>query len=469
MRSILLLVLFLGMANFSSAQESADALSAFVNSEELKNASVGFSLLDPSGKEIQSYDSGKSLAPASTVKLLTSITALEVLGYDHKFVTTLTIQGTVIKGKLIGNVIVKSGGDPTLGASDFKNHYGDFVGEWVEAIKAEGIAIIDGRILIDDGALEGDRNAGSTALNDVGNYYGAGAPGFSFMDNEFTVFFNTTGVGAASMVVKTEPALSDSVELVNEVKVGSKSGDNVIIYSLDGGNQVFFKGELPANKKGFQVRGSIPDVTGFAQAYLQRAIENSGISITAVEKKGPLFMHSKELVRTKSPALIEILKVLNKKSVNSYADVLLKHIGKASGRAATFEGGSEAVKAYWKEKGLDTSGIYIEDGSGLSRKNNITAKFMTGLLQSQVEDEQVNKMMNEASLSSSVKSMWGEAFRGQIQAKSGYIGRVMAYAGYIIRDGEKYPFYLTVNNFSGSDSKMRKLMGTALRGVRLEL
>ena len=122
MRSILLLVLFLGMANLSSAQESADALSAFVNSEELKNASVGFSLLDPSGKEIQSYDSEKSLAPASTVKLLTSITALEVLGYDHKFVTTLTIQGTVMEGKLIGNVIVKSGGDPTLGASDFKNH-----------------------------------------------------------------------------------------------------------------------------------------------------------------------------------------------------------------------------------------------------------------------------------------------------------------------------------------------------------
>ena len=51
MRSILLLVLFLEMANLSSAQESADALSAFVNSEELKNASVGFSLLDPSEKK----------------------------------------------------------------------------------------------------------------------------------------------------------------------------------------------------------------------------------------------------------------------------------------------------------------------------------------------------------------------------------------------------------------------------------
>jgi len=469
MRSILLLVLVLGMANFFSAQESADALSAFVNNEELKNASLGFSLLDPSGKEIRSYESERSLAPASTVKLLTSITALEVLGYDHKFVTTLTIQGTVIKGKLIGNVILKSGGDPTLGASDFKNHYGDFVNEWVEAIKAEGITEIDGRVLIDDTALEGDRNAGSTALNDVGNYYGAGAPGFSFMDNEFTVFFTTGGVGTASVVVKTEPVLPDSIELVNEVIAGNKSGDNVIIYSLDGGNQVFLKGELPANKMGFQVRGAIPDVSRFAQAYLQKAIENEEISITGVEKNGPLYMNSKELVRTKSPALIEILKVLNKKSVNSYADVLLKHIGKASGRAATFEGGAEAVKAYWKEKGLDTNGIYIEDGSGLSRKNNITARFMTGVLQSQVEDEQVNKMMNEASLSSSVKSMWGEAFKGQIQAKSGYIGRVMAYGGYIIRDGEKHPFYLTVNNFSGSASGMRTLMGTALRGVRLEL
>ncbi|MEJ6682308.1 MAG: D-alanyl-D-alanine carboxypeptidase/D-alanyl-D-alanine-endopeptidase [Flavobacteriales bacterium] len=469
MKSISLLVLFLGMANFISAQKPADAFSAFVNNEELNHTSVGFSLLDPSGIEIQSFQSEKSLAPASTVKVLTSITALEILGYDHKFVTTLIIQGTIIEGRLIGNVIVKSGGDPTLGAPDFKTHYGDFVGEWVKAIKAEGISEIDGRILIDDRALEGDRNAGSTALNDVGNYYGAGAPGFSFMDNEFTVFFNTAGSGTASVVVKTEPSLPVSIELVNEVRAGNKSGDNVIIYSLDGGNQVFLKGELPPNMKDFKVRGAFPDVTQFAQAYLQRAIESAGISVTEVEKNGPLFMNSKELVQTKSPALIEILKVLNKKSVNSYADVLLKHIGKASGRAATFEGGAEAVKAFWKEKGLDTNGIYIEDGSGLSRKNNITAKFMTEVLQSQLENEQVNKIMNEASLSFSVKSMWGSAFKGQIQAKSGYIGRVIAYAGYIIRDGKKYPFYLTVNNFSGSTSGMRTLIGTALRGVRLEL
>lgn len=469
MRSILILTLFLGMANIIPAQNSSDALSTLVNNEELKHASIGFSLLDPSGKEIQSYQSEKSLAPASTMKLLTSITALELLGHDHKFVTTLTIQGTVIEGKLIGNVIVKSGGDPTLGAEDFKLHYGDFVKEWVDAIKAEGITEIDGRVLIDDRALEGNRNAGSTALNDVGNYYGTGAPGFSFMDNEFTVFFNTAGLGVPSSVVKTDPALPTSIELINEVKGGKVTGDNVIIYSLDGGNQVFLKGELPVNKKDFEVKGAIPDVTAFAQDYLQNALEKEEIAVSGVVKNGPLFMNSKELVRTKSPALIEILKVLNKKSVNTYADVLLKHIGTAGGKTSTFDGGAEVVKAHWSEKGLGTEGIQIEDGSGLSRKNNITAKFMTGVLLSQAEDEQVNKMMNEASMSSTVKSMWGEAYKGQVQAKSGFIGRVRAYGGYIIKDEKKYPFYLTVNNYSGSAAKMRKLMGTALRGVRGEL
>ncbi len=469
MRSILILTLFIGMANIVPAQVSADALGSFLDKENLKHATVGFSLVDENGEELKAHNSEKSLAPASTLKLLTSITALDILGYDHKFVTTLTIQGTIIEGRLIGNVIIKSGGDPTLGSENFKNHYGDFISEWIEAIKAEGITKIDGRVIVDDKIFEGDRNAGSTALNDVGNYYGAGAPGFSFMDNEFEVFFNTTGNGAISSVSKTNPVLPTDFELINNVKGAKVSGDNVIIYSLDGSNQIFLKGELPVNQKDFKVRGSIPDVTKFAQQTFLTALESAGVSVNGVEKKGPLFMNSKELVRTKSPALIEILKVLNRKSINTYADVLLKHIGKASNGKASFEGGAEAVLDYWLGKGLDISGVNIEDGSGLSRKNNITPAFMTGVLQEVSSDEQVNKMMNEASLSSSVKSMWGDAFKGQVQAKSGYIGRVRAYSGYLIKNEKKYSFYFTVNNFSGSASQMRKLMGEMLRGVRKEI
>ncbi len=448
------------------AQSLNEVMEVFTKKDELRNASVGFSLLDENGTPIAAYQSEKSLAPASTQKLLTSITALEVLGHEHKFVTTLSIQGTVSEGELVGNVLIKSGGDPVLGAEDFKGHYGDFIQDWIDAVKEEGITTIKGRVLVDDRIFSGDRNAGSSAINDIGNYYGAGAPGFSFMDNEFQVYFDTKGVGAISTVSSIIPEMSENTEIINQVKAGKVTGDNVIIYSLDGSNQIFLKGELPANKKAFKVRGAIPNVTEFTEFYLTKKLREASIDVTGEVNKGPLFMNTKELVRTKSPALIEILKVLNEKSVNTYADVLLKHIGLARDKQGSFDDGAKAIKEYWTEKGLDTKGINIEDGSGLSRKNNVTAEFITAVLSSVSANSHVDQILAKASKSSSVKSMWGGEVKGHVQAKSGYIGRVRAYSGYLIKNQKKYAFHFMVNNFDGSPSQIRKLMGETLVKMR---
>lgn len=451
--------------NTNLAQDINSIVKDFVNSKEASHAMVGFSLLDNTGDVLIAENAEKSMSPASTQKLLTSITALDILGYDHKFTTTLSIMGTVVDGKLIGNVVIKSGGDPVLGSEDFKGHYGEFINDWINAISKEGITQIEGRVLVDDRVFKGDRNAGSSAINDIGNYYGAGAPGFSFMDNEFRVYFDTKSVGLKSTINRVEPELPKEVEFINDVKASTKSGDNVIIYSLDGSDQIFLKGELPANQKEFEVRGSIPDVSAFTASYFTGKLIEAGIDVTGEEKKGPLFINSKELVRTKSPALIEILKVLNKKSVNTYADVLLKHIGIFTNNEGSFEAGAKGMIDHWKDRGINVDGLNIEDGSGLSRKNNVTASFMTTILSSVSSDEHVAKLLTEASESNSVRSMWGNGIKGAIIAKSGYIGRVRAYSGYLLKEDQKYPFHIMVNNYHGSPSEMRGQIGKLLNSI----
>lgn len=463
MRIFTLFLLLLAFSKTVPAQDFQSAVNDFSNNTELKHALIGFSLTDDTGQELASLNSEYSLAPASTQKMLTSVTALKLLGPDHKFVTGVSIVGSIEDGVLHGNVIIKSGGDPTLGSQAFKDHYGNFIGDWVAAIQAEGITEIEGKVLVDDNIFKTPRHAGSTSISDVGNYYGAGAPGFSFMDNEFTVFFNTYGNGTSSDVVRTEPSLPKNVSVINEVTAGNVKGDNVIIYSLENSTEVFLKGELPPNRSEFKVRGAIPNVNEFAQEYITQQFSDAGLNCRNEELKGPLFSVSKEIHRTKSPELIDILGVLMKKSNNSYADVIFKHIGLATHDVPTFEAGAKAVKAFWQKQGIDVSGIHLEDGSGLSRKNNVTAAFMTSVMAKVSGDKHVIQMMDKATSANSIKSMWGGTPTGFIQAKSGYIGRVRAYGGYLLKDSVQYPFYLTVNNYHGNSGKIRKLMGEMLK------
>ncbi len=469
MRALFTLSLILSFAISIPAQEIDPLFEKFLEKESVKHASVGFALMDTSGKLLYGQNEELSLAPASTQKLLTSATALELLGHDHRFTTTLSIQGTVTDSILVGNLVIISGGDPVFGSINFSNHYQNYFSDWVKALKAEGINSIDGTILIGDSYFSGDRHAGSTALNDVGNYYGAGAPGFSFMDNEFTVHFKTIEKGKLSEVTKIEPALPEHINIINHVKSGDVSGDNVIIYSLNDATEVFLEGELPPNRGEFTVRGAVPNVSILAAEYFTKKLTESGFRISGEERSGPLYKNSKEICRTKSPELVQILKVLNRKSVNTYADVLLKHIGKNYSNDPSLKGGADAIKNFWNSRGVDPSGIYLEDGSGLSRKNNVTAKFMTEVLQKVGGNPYWEEVMLESSKSGSVKYMWGGEPSGSILAKSGYIGRVRAYSGYLIKDGLKYPFFFTINNYHGSSSAIRKQMGTVLKAVRSEL
>ncbi len=124
----------LTVSSFSQEKTSETLLA----DSSLVHASVSLCVADAkSGDIIIDYNSGISLTPASVLKVITSAAALELLGPDYTFKTTVGYTGSLNKrtGRLRGNIIIHGGGDPALGSKYFSDHYLDFIGSWVTEIK----------------------------------------------------------------------------------------------------------------------------------------------------------------------------------------------------------------------------------------------------------------------------------------------------------------------------------------------
>jgi len=140
-----------------------------------------------------------------------------------------------------------------------------------------------------------------------------------------------------------------------------------------------------------------------------------------------------------SPSLSEIVYWLNKKSVNLYAEHLLRTIAWKSGRAATANNGAAVEKNYWANKGIDKNALNIIDGSGLSPATRVTTAAMASILyQAQQEDwfADFYKSLPE---------------NNGMKLKSGTINDVSSFAGYYTAEnGSKYVIVININNYSGS-------------------
>ncbi len=170
---------------------------------------------------------------------------------------------------------------------------------------------------------------------------------------------------------------------------------------------------------------------------------------------------------TYSFPLAEIIRVTNVKSNNHFAESLFYTIGKEKTNPSdcTYipKQSASYIKEFWKNKGIDTSGTFIYDGSGLSPSNAISAGLLTDLLVYMSKKSNSSQFfynsLPEAGKEGTVRSFLKTKKPGVIaKIKSGSISDVQSYAGYIEKDGKKYAFAIIVNNFTGTRSTLRNQM-----------
>lgn len=440
------------------------ALEEFVKDPVLSNASISFYAEDmETGLVLSQYNPSILLSPASTMKLFTTAAALEILGADCNFKTDFYYNGIIDQeGVLHGNVIIKGGGDPVFYSSSFSSYYysPDIFSIVVEELKKAGIKSIKGKV-IGDASYYTDNNVPSTWIEaDIANYFGAAPFALSILDNEYTIVFKTgEKAGDSCEIVKIIPEIPQ-LDLLNVVKSQNVKDDRSVIFGGQWDNLRIITGSLPFQKNNFEVKGSIPDPPLYAAYRLKESIEKTGISISdsCISFPGMIQYNKDTIPRTllysvKSPALSEIVFRTNIKSVNLYAEHLLRQIGIKISNTGSNSIGTKSIEEFW----FPVTGKYLMyDGSGLSRFNAVSAKQLVSVLKfMKTKSKNFDVFYNSlpiASRSGSLSSMFSGTYaENNLRAKSGYMSGVRSYAGYVSSKSKKnIAFAIIVNNYTSS-------------------
>lgn len=448
-----------------------NAINSFAKDPAVKHASWSICVIDVgSGQLIGSYESQRSLIPASTLKTVTTSTALGILGPTYTFPTSLEYSGSITAdGTLNGNLFINGSGDPTLGSTlmDGTSDLSQLLQKFRTTIQEAGIRAITGYLVGDGSKYESAGHIPSWQWADMGNYYGSGAFGLNINENQYTLRFKRTRrLGETPPIVAIEPNIS-GLEFVNELtSASSGNGGNAYIYGTHYSYFRYVRGTIGVGSGYVEIEGSVPDPPLLAAQQLEQNLNLLGILSTkgaTTHILQPNLLKGKRTVLYThySPSLTEIVTRANMKSVNLYCESLLKAIALKQKGKGTIDGGLELVESYWKQKGLSFSGVDLKDGSGLSSKNLVTTQFMAELLRKMAKEEAIFDSfyysLPVASQSGTLRGMFrGTAAAGKIRAKSGSLSKVRSYAGYATaRSGKLLSFCVIVNNYSGSSRNIR--------------
>jgi serine-type D-Ala-D-Ala carboxypeptidase/endopeptidase (penicillin-binding protein 4) len=413
---------------------------------------------------IYEWNSTTGLVPASVMKVVTTGTALSILGPGYRFTTSLQHDGAKEGNYLNGNIYIRGNGDPTLGSETYGSSVEKVVNNWATAIQNLGVDSISGCIIGDAEAFERDMTPGGWCWEDVQSDYGAGPSGLSIHENQFSISLNGSG-GRVSMSYSPKiPGMKLYNQCVNNSVAKSYAYVTGGPYQFDRVVQGEVNGHLDA-------RGSIPDPALLCAQLLKTELEARGIKVgdsaTTIRliRLNGLKLEAeggrKTITSASSASLRDLVYHTNLISQNFYAETILRAIAhKQKGYGSTF-GGAACVYEFWRKHNVDIQGLYMVDGSGLSRNNSITTKQLVSMLRVFAKDtimfESFYRSLPVAGESGTIRKLADStAAEGNLRAKSGTMSRVRAYAGYVdTKGGKRLAFAMIGNNTQWELSEIR--------------
>ena len=432
---------FLLVVNLFAAQGIPQKMDAAVknlmDTSSAYAANLSLYVSDEKGNFVYEFNGNKGLSSASTQKIFTAACALETLGKDFRYKTTLSYSGSLKSSVLEGNLILFSTGDPTFGSWRYDGYKPEnFKAKFLVALKEKGIQTINGNLVIDDSYFDFQTIPGGWPWDDLGNYYGAGVWGVNWRENQFDLDVK------GSAIQKSNVELPD-VKWVSELKTGGTS-DQSLIFTAPHSEVALINGTLPAGKV-TTVSGSTPNPPLTLANEIKNWLKESGIAFN-----GKIISTSQQeingekvtsptnniLLEYQSPTLDKIVYWFLRKSVNLYGETFIKTIGKEKKGEGSFATGIQYMKSFWKDKGINAAMINFADGSGLSPQNYVSARAEV-----------------QALLWSKKQPWFKEFYEGfptqenGMKMKSGTMKNTKSFAGY--HNG--YVFAIIINNYQGGN------------------
>ena len=464
------------------AAQVQEAIESIISDPAVENAVIGIYAISGNGRMLADINAKTMMVPASNMKLISTGTAIHKLGPDYRFETAIGHDGAIEDGVLKGNLYIIGGGDPTLGSKDSIAVSLDKVfAQWESMVRKAGIKKIEGRIIGDGRSFDGMMEEPTWLWNDIGTYYGAGTSGLMFYENMQS--FNVAAGDSVGAPVKISPSYPDApwMEFRYNCTTGENgTGDQLFMYTSDLAPVAEIRGTfgLDRGKKRLDCSNKFPEYT--CAYYFAEYLKKKGIQCT--EGAGDYKLDSdwnangevNILGKTYSPTLDRIIFETNHASNNLYAETLLRGLSREMTGSACYDSAYVALGDIFKELGVALKGADIQDGSGLSRQNYVSAeffcRFLEGMMSSPHFDAYAASLPSpggNGTLSYNMKS-YPASVRERILVKSGSMNGVRCYSGYIIpTEGCKDDciiFSILVNNCTAPTWKLRplldKIMGT---------
>ena len=439
----------------------------------LRNATWGaYAVYADNGQVLMSHNSERGLAPASGLKAMTTSIALDELGPDFTFKTSLFYSGHIDdKGTLNGNIYIRGGGDPTLGSDvvDGSLSTDSLMQQWTRAIKQAGIRKVKGKIIADNQIFTGNSTPDYWLWMDIGNYYGAGANGLTIHDNMYHLYFQPSSVaGKPAKLLRMDPRIP-GLTFINYMKTGARgSGDNGYIYAASLQHEAVLRGTVPAGYTEFSIKGSIPDPALYAAETLQSTLKKLGIVVAGADHDRPPETVAKAdspvnydsmtmLTTTRSPQLKDIIYKTNKKSINLYAEHCLRMLAVQETKKGTEEEGVKTIKDFFTDHHIYSKGLHLYDGSGLSPADRITPRTMVEQLTYASKQPWFSDFYRSLGIAGDPDDIGyfrhfanGTPIANNARIKSGLITDVRSMSGYLHDKKRRLiVFSLIANNYNG--------------------
>lgn len=444
------------------AASPTSIFTSFLEDADFAHAAIAYRFVSvKTGKVLYEHHADIGMVPASTQKIITAATAFELLGPKATFPTRLSYNGIIKDGLLIGDLILKAGGDPSLGSSRYASTQSDWVlNQFLSKLHQMGINRLQGHVLVDESDFPGSVIPDGWIWQDIGNYYGAGAHGLNWLENQYQVWLQAgTQVGAPVRLLNTYPQPPiPGVQLVSKLSTGaSNSGDQANIYPAWGsGGPQEIRGSIPLQAKPFVISGALPEPGKLFALSLESRLKNEPMTklMDHYPNEIKTFPQGQPILTYLSPPLDSLSYWFLKKSINLYGEALIKKIGLSAQGKGSLRQGLFTLKSFWQARGVDSFALNMVDGSGLSPQNRVTAKSLTQVL-----------------LYARQQSWFDAYYAGfpvinDIKMKSGTIAGTVAYAGFLDCKEGPVAFSIMVNNQKGTPQNTRKKIWKLLNQLK---
>ncbi|MEN3366834.1 MAG: hypothetical protein V7606_4108 [Burkholderiales bacterium] len=434
------------------AQELPAAVVDALTRAEIPGYAVGAYVQEAGGGPVlAAKNQDIPLSPASTMKLVTSNAALEILGPAFTWKTQAYATGTLNGDVLNGDLVFKGSGDPKLVLENF----------WMfmRRIRAKGIRVIGGNVVLDRSVFEEIPVDAALFDGDPMKTYNVGPDALLLNYKAFSFRF-APDEGAGIVRLAVEPPVDGFPVQSPRLSHGECGDWRAMLHPVIDGAGARFGGAYPAScgERVWHIHPFQMTHTQYFSAVFRRMWAELGGKFKGEVRNGHVPETARLVAEWESPSVSDVIRDVNKFSNNVMARQLLLTIAYRSLQIpATPERGAAVVKMWLANKGIDAPDLSIDNGSGLSRSERISALTLGRLLVKAYQSPTMPEFIASLPLAGLDGTMRlrlnGQSAAGRAHIKTGSLNQVRSIAGYVLAaSGRRYAVVWIVNHANADRS-----------------